>query len=171
MYLLCPFNLLLLFSGFLSLSRFLHAHETWRAAYLKWYLVRMTIEHRGFLSISFCGFKKDNYRGNIAKDGQLTIWKHNLNFVEWKLYLHITQVTFISAHPRVTSVWTGSGHVITLYTTTTVTASFTIHAVCVNITPCNISWVHYRRKQEQLSMKLVDFILRFWQECDLYSQI
>ena len=77
------------------------------------------------------------------KDGQLTIWKHKLNFVEWKLYLHITQVTFISVYTRVTSLWTASGHVITLYTTTTVTASFTIQAVCINITSYNIC-VHYK---------------------------
>ena len=77
------------------------------------------------------------------KDGQLKIWKHKLNFVEWKLYLHITQVTFISVYTGVTSLWTASGHVITLYITTTVTASFTIQAVCINITPCNIC-VHYK---------------------------
>ena len=45
--------------------------------------------------------------------------------VERKLDPNITQVTFISIHPRVTSVWTGSGHVITLYTTTTVTTMYT----------------------------------------------
>ena len=56
----------------------------------------------------------------------------------------ITFITFISVHSWVTSVWTGSGHVITWYTTTTVPASFTIQAVCINITSCNIWFVHYK---------------------------
>ena len=65
-------------------------------------------------------------------------------FAECKRYSKITSITFISVHPWVTSIWTGSGHVITLYTTPTGTASLTIQAVCVNITPCNISCVRYK---------------------------
>ena len=67
-----------------------------------------------------------------------------LIFAECKRYSKITSITFISVHPWVTSIWTGSGHVITLYTTPTGTASLTIQAVCVNVTPCNISCVRYK---------------------------
>ena len=53
-----------------------------------------------------------------------------LKNVERKRYPRITQVTFISIQPRVTSVWTGSVHVMTRFPVATVTAQFfTLHAI------------------------------------------
>ena len=55
-----------------------------------------------------------------------------LKNVERTRYPHITQVTFISIHSRVTSVWTGSVHVMTRFPVATVTTHvFTFHTIRV----------------------------------------
>ena len=68
----------------------------------------------------------------------IQIWQTLSNHVERKLYPHITQVTFISIHPCVTSVWTGSVHVMTRFPVATVTTQFfTLHTVRFIAAFCN----------------------------------
>ena len=73
-------------------------------------------------------FKSNHYFKNLA----------NMSEKSWFLFLlkeldpRITFITFISVHPRVTSVWTGSVHVMTRFPVATVTTQFfTLHTVCV----------------------------------------
>ena len=59
---------------------------------------------------------------------------YNLDSLLKMVYMtnFITQVTFISIHPRVTSVWTGSVHVMTRFPVATVTTHFfTLHTIRV----------------------------------------
>ena len=97
---------------------------------------------------------RDLYRAKPAVSRSVCLLRRTARSIIWLirktrgieefLLWCITLITFISVHLWVTSVWTGSGHVITSYTTTTVPASFTIQAVCINITSCNIWYVHYK---------------------------
>ena len=76
----------------------------------------------------------------------------NFNYVNWKLDAHITQVTFFSIHPRVTSVWTGSVHVMTRVPVATVTTHFfTLHTIRVIAAFCKESGEYRQRKSSQLN--------------------
>ena len=66
----------------------------------------------------------------------------------------ITQVTFISIHPCVTSVWTGSVHVMTRFPVATVTAQFfTLHTIRVIAAFCKDS-TEYRKNKPQLNQSI-----------------
>ena len=61
-------------------------------------------------------------------------------FLYKELDPRITFITFISVNPRVTSVWTGSVHVMTRFPVATVTALFfTLHTVRFIAAFCKVS--------------------------------
>ena len=109
--------------------------------------------------------RKDLYRAIHASSRSICLIRRTARSISWLirkargtenfLLWCITFITFISVHPWVTSVWTGSGHVITSYTTTTVPASFTIQAVCIIITSCNIWYVHYKWNEKKVPQCLM----------------
>ena len=78
--------------------------------------------------------------------------KPYLNNVKWKLDTQITQVTFLSIHPRVTSVWTGSVHVMTRFPVATVTTHFfTFQTIRVIAAFCKELGEYKQRKSSQLN--------------------